>query len=238
MTDCKMDWNPPKFKILGLWFTNDLVGMTEINMKDKFNEAKKLFSIWSKRISTPIGRVAILKSLILSKLIYLWILLPNPPDNFVDLIQKKCFNFVWEKKNDKIKRTIAIHNIENGGLGISHIKTYITALKLTWITKIIKKQDTKWTIILKHYCPNIEKMNQFGGTFVNGININSFWKDVFKAYEELWVKQVSCTPEDFLSEPLFHNANILIDDKPVFLKDWYSHVILIKDLFCVVMEVS
>jgi len=32
----------------------------------------------------PLGIVAVLKSLILSKLVHLWILLPNPPDDFVN----------------------------------------------------------------------------------------------------------------------------------------------------------
>ena len=90
-----MKWNPKKFKILGLWFTNDVSEMVEINYNDKFNEAKKLFNIWAKRSCTPLGRVAILKSLILTKLIYLWIMLPNPPDNTIKKLQEMCFKFVW-----------------------------------------------------------------------------------------------------------------------------------------------
>ena len=69
-----MSWNPDKFKILGLWFTNNLEKMAELNLNDKFNEVKILFNLWMKRSNTPIGRVVVLKSLILSKLIYLWIL--------------------------------------------------------------------------------------------------------------------------------------------------------------------
>ena len=63
-----MNWNPDKFKLLGIWFTNKIEGMTELNMKDKFTEIKKLFNIWVKRSSTPIGRVVILKSLIVINL--------------------------------------------------------------------------------------------------------------------------------------------------------------------------
>ena len=52
-----------------------------MNYNDKFNEIKKLFKMWLQRI-TPLGRVAVF--LILSKLIHLWILLPNPVEVFVD----------------------------------------------------------------------------------------------------------------------------------------------------------
>ena len=72
------------------------------NCNEKFFEVKALFNIWLKRLITPLGRVAILKSLILSKLVHLWILLPNPPDDFVNNLQKMCFKFIWNNKQDKI----------------------------------------------------------------------------------------------------------------------------------------
>ena len=74
-----MAWNPTMFKILGIWFTQDLKECASINYKFILDEVKKLFKIWSLRTITPLGRVAILKSLILSKLSHLWILLPDPP---------------------------------------------------------------------------------------------------------------------------------------------------------------
>ena len=73
--------------------------MSELNIADKFDATKKLFSIWSKRINTPLGRVAVLKSLILSKLVYLWITLPNPPDTFIKKkkkLQTVCFECAWD----------------------------------------------------------------------------------------------------------------------------------------------
>ena len=66
-----------------------------------FPEVKALFNIWSTRLITPLGRVAILKSLILSKLVHFWILLPDPPDDFVINLQKMCFKFAWNNKQDK-----------------------------------------------------------------------------------------------------------------------------------------
>ena len=46
----------------------------------------------------PLGQVAVLKSLILSKIIHLWILLPNPPDNLADALQKTVYESVWNRK--------------------------------------------------------------------------------------------------------------------------------------------
>ena len=84
---------------MGIWFINDLSKITEVNTTDKLLEVKKLFKVWSRRLCTPLGKIAILKSLILSKLIYLWINLPNPPDTDINKLQKQCYEFVWDKKN-------------------------------------------------------------------------------------------------------------------------------------------
>ena len=73
-----MEWNPCKFKILGIWFTNNLKNWELLNFKEIFFEIKALYKTWLKRQITPLGRVAVLKSLILSKIIHLCILLPNP----------------------------------------------------------------------------------------------------------------------------------------------------------------
>ena len=100
-----------------------------------------MFKIWSLRTITSLGRVAILKSLILSKLIHLWILLPDPPDNFMKYLQKICFLFVWNGKQDRIARKTTIKDVKSGGLNIPDIKTYILALKLTWIIKKKKKKE-------------------------------------------------------------------------------------------------
>ena len=144
-----MTWNPPKFKILGLWFTYNLEGMVKMNTFDKYLEAKTLFNCWAKRSNTPIGRVVVLKSLILSKLIYLWIMLPNPPDDLIESLQKKCFDFVWSGKKDKIKRSISVYHTKDGGLNIPNIKKYIHALKLTWIKRICNDTPGKWKTIIK-----------------------------------------------------------------------------------------
>ena len=98
MPHLKIVWNPSQFKILGVWFTQDLKDFEFFYYNEMFFEVKALFNIWSKRLITPLGRVAILKYLILSKLVHLWILLLDPPDDFVNNLQRNCFKFIWDDK--------------------------------------------------------------------------------------------------------------------------------------------
>ena len=40
MPHLQMEWNPPKFKILGIWFTNDLKECEVLNFSEKFLEIR------------------------------------------------------------------------------------------------------------------------------------------------------------------------------------------------------
>ena len=53
-------------------------------------------------------------------------------DNIEDL-QKMIFRFVWNRKRDRISRDTAVKHIADGGVGIPQIKSFMNALKLTWI---------------------------------------------------------------------------------------------------------
>ena len=114
----------------------------------------------------PLGRAAILKSLILSKLIHLWILLPNPPDHFVNDLQKECFRFVWNGKQDRISRKSTIKDIRNGGLNVPDIKNYMVALKLTWIRKL-KTTNHKWKNILTELYPFLDRLGCYDPCFLS-----------------------------------------------------------------------
>ena len=140
MPHLKIVCNPSQFKILGVWFTQDLKDCEKDNYNETLFEVKALFNIWSKRLITPLGRFAILKSLILSKLVHLWILLPDPPDDFMNNLQKMCFKFIWNNKQDKLSRKTAVKSVKSGGLGVPDIRKYISALKIMWIRKL--KQST------------------------------------------------------------------------------------------------
>lgn len=199
---------------------------------------QKLFSTWMKRSNTPLGRVAVLKSLILSKLIYWWTLLPNPPNHLIHQLQKKCFQFVWDNKNDKIKRTIAVQTIQKGGIGVPHIETYIKSLKIVWMKKILSdSQNPKWKQILKITCPEIDLINNIGPTLLlrNTNHVNLFWKDVFKATVEFYDKIEINTPDEFLMEPLFLTMLLKLVNLHLTLKIGHTMVYILYEISCMKM---
>lgn len=225
-----MEWNPKQFKILGIWLTNDLADCIKQNYDEKFFEIRTLYKSWLKRQLTPIGRVAVLKSLILSKIVYLWMLLPNPPDALVNSIQKSVFNFVWNTKTDKIARKMSTKNVIQGGIGIPDIKNYMNALKLMWIRKLTNSNH-KWTDIIKLANNRILFIDKLGHCLHHGKNVNLFWCDVFNAYEAFGRKTIVTHLDDIVIEPLFCNANIQVGNKTIFYHKWIEkNVCKIGDL--------
>lgn len=95
-------WNPGIFRILGILFSVDTDRMVEINYEGKVMNIKKDLVKWSKRQLTPLGKVTVLKSLIISKLTYLFLNLPDPSANIVKEIEKEMFLFLWDGKPAKI----------------------------------------------------------------------------------------------------------------------------------------
>ena len=222
-----LNWNPKSFKILGIMFNNDLTDIVKINTQDKLVEVKQLFKIWSKRQLTPLGRIAVLKSLILSKLVHLWIFLPNPPDHEIDKIQKLVYDFVWENKRDKISRKVSNKNMLQGGLGIPNIKEYIKSLKISWIRKL-KYSNSKWKYIILSAHPQIQNIDSLGPQFpIIKIKSNNFWINVFQAYADLSNKISIKKCEELLAERIFYNEKFKLDKKTFFYSQWFD-----KGVYC------
>lgn len=216
-----MEWNPPKFKVLGVWFTNNIKNCENINYSEKFEETKKLFQQWMKRCITPLGRIAILKSLILSKLIHLWILLPNPPEDFIQNLQKICYVFVWNEKQDRISRKTTQKSVMEGGLGIPNLKIFIQALKITWLRKLLYTNH-KWKNIAIHNYPFLENIDNFGPS-IPCCDKNAFWTDVMNGYDTIFYKIHPNTSEELLAEPICFNERILIGKKVISHKHWVTN---------------
>ncbi|WP_293716296.1 hypothetical protein, partial [Thiolapillus sp.] len=187
-----------------------------------------LYKVWLKRQITPLGRVAVLKSLILSKIVYLWLLLPNPPDNLVDALQKTMYKFVWNRKQDRISRKIAIKSIAKGGLGIPKLRDYINALKLIWVRKL-KTSDHKWKNIIKVTYPKVTLLEQLGSSLpIEELHLNKFWNDVFQAYKQFGRKIKVESSDELAAEPIFCNDKIQVGNRSICYKNWIDNKV-----FCI-----
>ena len=75
-----------KFTLLGIEFDNTLESMND-NFNDKIVRMEKLINSWNYRYLTPFGKITVLKSLCLSKLSHLALVLPNPTNDMIRRIE-------------------------------------------------------------------------------------------------------------------------------------------------------
>ena len=81
--------------------------------EEKIEKMKKIMSSWSARNLTLLGKIAILKSLVVSQIDYLLSSLPSPP-GVIKKINCLLYDFLWESKGDKIKITEMINEYNKG----------------------------------------------------------------------------------------------------------------------------
>ena len=229
----KFEWNQKEFIILGIRFSCNLINMIELNYKEKLSQIEKELKQWSKRILTPLGRITILKTLIISKLNHLFISLPNPSDEIINTLQKQLFSFIWQSSTDRIKREILMQHYSKGGLKMLNIKNYIVALKTTWIRRLVTK-DSKYINIFETQYPKVNDLIIRGAAYLKQWQKsikNRFWKDVLEAWIKLQSETKPQKIEDTLSMNIWNNDNFKIDNKPIFLKKWFDKKIYyVKDV--------
>ena len=137
-TKWKLNWGINRFKLLGITFDTDLDKMLTLNFSDKLSNIKTKINYWKRRNLTPLGKITVIKSLLLSSLNHLFISLPNPNEKTMKEINDLFYNFIWEGTS-RIKRTVLCKEYCEGGLKMTDINAFIAALKSTWLRKLVKK---------------------------------------------------------------------------------------------------
>lgn len=140
---------------LGISSTHNGDDLFPLNYMSKLSRLKNCLRSWSTWDMTPIGRNAIVKSLALSQLVFLFTVLPNPPAHFIKDVEKVIYDFIWAGNPDKIKRTTMINNICDGGLRVTHIASFMKSLKCSWLKRYCDDTNGPWKVFfdihLKHY---------------------------------------------------------------------------------------
>ena len=218
--DFKLDWNQGPFKILGVTFTAEVFDIWDKNTTGIEQKVENIIKTWSKRKLTLPGKITIIKSLALSKFVHLFMGLPNPPGILVKRLNKLFYTFLWNSGPDRIKRKYIIKDIEKGGLRMVHIDNFITALKVTWLRKMITHPDCSWSSLSNININRIFSMGEnYAETKAKELR-NPFWKDILVS----WKKFCNSVPiekvEHILFSPIWFNSNIT-QGQNLFIKEWH-----------------
>lgn len=128
-------WPRDPIKALGIFFSYDENKTNELNFAEKIRNLEKTLNSWKRRKLTLYGKINIVKTLGLSKLIYNASVLVIP-EHFIKQIEKIIFDFIWDGKPAKIKKSTIIGEKKQGGLKMIDFNILNKALKVAWIPRL------------------------------------------------------------------------------------------------------
>ena len=100
-------WPKDPILSLGVFFSHNQTDADELNFDAKIRDLEKSLQMWQRRKLTLYGKINIVKTLGLSKLIFNASVL-HIPHHYIEKINKITFNFIWDSKPPKIKRKTII----------------------------------------------------------------------------------------------------------------------------------
>ena len=172
----------------------------DLNYNSKIDQIQILLKNWQGRSLTPLGKITVIKSLMLSRITHLLLSLPNPCNRFIKDLTLLFYKFIWNGKRDKVKRATLCKSLEEGGLKMIEINVFIDSLKVTWIRKMLKKDKCRWIALLKEDVPDLDLQKYNGSRFLFSKRsaVNPFWRDVFSSFARFSER---CIPKYFQISP-------------------------------------
>ena len=207
----------------------NMENITDYNIENKMKEIAKLIITWSGRNITPIGKIAIIKSLLISKSTHILFSLPTPSDDTITSLENLIKNFIWKNKPPKFRLDILEATYRAGGLIMTNLKTSDTALKVSWL-KRLKNEDDGWEEFPRTF--NIHKIILFGDRYhvhLLKLTKNKFWRDVINASKML-LKRLANIETNASNIPIWFISGINIVYRKTWLQKGYTWVSDILDI--------
>jgi len=138
-------------------------------------------------------------------------------------IHQLLYNFLWDGKGDKIKRSVILNEYKDGGLRMLDIRSFNHALKSKWVKKYLDDNNqAKWKLFFDFFLKQHEGKLLLTGNLkqadVAGLNIqDSFIKDVIEIWSNLIHEE---NPTHLGNAPIWYDSLIRIENRPIFYSDW------------------
>ena len=228
-----------KVKIVGIFFSNEkCASELKENWEGRIQKIKSIIKNWMKRKLTIIGKIQVVKTYILSQLVYILqsLILPDVILNEINTI---LYRFLWKKNNldtkawERVKRSVLSNDRKFGGLDMINLIDFQKSFLILWAGKLCDEKDEEWKIIPKNFFKGV------GGSSVFDSNID--FKD-FKGFHEIksifwrkvlqiWLENKQIKHHITLNDTISNNKNLTLNNNALFIKTAIDNNILyIKDV--------
>ena len=175
---------------MGITFYNKFENTIKYNLADKILEFENCLERWKKWKLSLIGKITVLKTFAIPKIVYPLTVLTNPDENTVKELKLKMFPFLWNNKPDKISRNQIIQDYKYGGLRMIDIESFIDGLKSTWVKRILYQKQSIICVLYKNMLKTFGSDAIFEGNFrhndIDKMGIKSkFLTNVLQAWSKV-----------------------------------------------------
>ena len=213
-------------KILGVVMCKDSVDTIRENYPPILERMKISLNLWVNRSMSIYGKIAILKTLVVPKLIYALTMLPSPPKSFWDEANGLFYKFLNDNKRDKHKRRTLIGPYNRGGLNMVDIETQNSALKIGWMRRLMDTAGM-WRDNV------IERYKQIDYRYLLQSNIrfadlpvkhskNNVWREIWIHWCLYNHETEVNTIEGIMNQNIWYNSHIKANKSILFYPTWYN----------------
>ena len=228
-------WPQGHIRYLGVYLGHNDLENNTMNWESKIETIQKLLDSWRTRKLTLFGKILIIKSLALPKLVYPASILPLPSD-IIKRVNTLFFKFIWGK-SEKIKRNVLTNEYYNGGLKMIDLESHFNALKAAWMTRLKKDSDLIWTFLPHAYINKCTNGMALHMSFKDKTHfprlkmIPIFYQEVISAYCKSNNLDEICTKESLFNQFIWGNRFLQANQTSLFSNDFISAGYLyIKDI--------
>ena len=203
-------------KILGVYFTFNHSLFYKLNFESIEKSLRGLLKGWSRRGLTLLGKIQVIKSFVIPKILYRVALISNKKE-FIKKINTLLYSFVWKGK-DKVKHTALINPIDKGGLKMPNIESMISAQRIICIKRYLSTDPAGWKIFLDFYLKKVRGKFLFHCNF-NYIKLPITHPEFYKECIATWTRlneDTPSSPSEIANQVIWNNQFICIESKSIY----------------------
>ena len=142
-------WKTSTFKSLGVNFSLNLGLIFDLNYKEKLKRMIQTVNCWRMRNLSLIGKICVIKSLVLPQLLYLFSVLSiKIPQKFFNELNSLFFKFIWSGGKDRVQRKFVYNDYIQCGLKMIDPYAFALAQKMTWVKCLLDDNfESVWKLI-------------------------------------------------------------------------------------------
>ncbi len=165
------------------------IDILSLNYESKIADIESVIKSWNTRNLSLRGKVIVIKALLLSKLQYLISVIGPPRQGTIHRLNKIIYRFLWNG-TEKLKRSVLIKPLEEGGLNMPDFETICKCALIKWVHRYIHAGKSNWKSIVDH------SLKELGSTYLFRCNLSyddsivkliksPLWRKIVKAWCEL-----------------------------------------------------